>query len=256
MILAIDIGNTNIVLGCIEEGEIRLMVRMSTDRVKTGDEYALSLHEFLRLHGIEGRRLEGAILSSVVPGLTGPMKYAIRLVTGHTPLVVGAGLKTGLNLLIDNPAQLGADLVVDAVAACALYPAPILIFDMGTATTLSLIDEKGNYRGGMIIPGAGLSLEALASRTSQLPKMGIEAPKGLIGANTVDCMRAGVVYSGAAMIDGLIQRVNETLSRPAAAVLTGGVAEVFLPYCKEKVIYNKNLLLDGLWLLYCKNKKK
>lgn len=256
MILAIDVGNTNIVMGCIEDGEIRMTARIATNRLKTGDEYTLILHELLKMRGIDGSALEGGIVSSVVPGLSQAMKHAVENVTGKSPLMVGAGLKTGLNIVMDHPGQLGGDLVVDAVAACHQYEPPIAIFDMGTATTMSIIDEQKRYIGGMIIPGASLSLEALASRTSQLPHVGVEAPRTLISTNTVDCMRAGIVYSTAAMIDGLIQRVNEELSKPVTAVATGGLAEMFVPYCKEKVIYNRNLLLDGLWILYQKNKKE
>ena len=243
MILAIDVGNTNIVMGCIEDGEIRMTARIATNRLKTGDEYTLILHELLKMRGIDGSALEGGIVSSVVPGLSQAMRHAVENVTGKSPLMVG-------------PGQLGGDLVVDAVAACHQYEAPIAIFDMGTATTMSIIDQQKRYIGGMIIPGASLSLEALASRTSQLPHVGVEAPRSLIGTNTVDCMRSGIVYSTAAMIDGLIQRVNEELSKPVTAVATGGLAEMFVPYCKEKVIYNRNLLLDGLWILYCKNRKE
>lgn len=255
MILAVDIGNTNIVVGCIEGEKIGMMARVATDRLKTGDEYALLLNNLLQFHGFDGKELEGGIISSVVPSLSHGMKRAVEKVTGKPPIMVGAGLKTGLNILLDNPAQLGADLVAGAVAACAQYEAPIIIFDMGTATTMSLINENGSYVGGMIIPGAAISLDTLAKQTSQLPTVGVDSPQSLIGTNTIDCMHAGIVYSNAAMIDGIVQRVNETLSKPATVVATGGLARVFLPYCKEKVIYNKNLMLQGLWLLYCKNKK-
>ncbi len=256
MILALDIGNTNIVAGCIEDGNICMMVRATTDRLKTGDEYAMLFYNLLNLHHIDIKALEGTIISCVVPVLSHPIRSAIEKLTGRPPLMVGAGLKTGLNIVMDNPGQLGADLVVDAVAASARYELPIIIFDMGTATTMSLINEKGNYVGGMIIPGAALTLDALSNRASQLPHVGIDNPKSLIGTNTIDCMRSGIVYSNAAMIDGLIQRVNETLSKPASVVATGGLAGVIVPYCREKVVYDKNLLLHGLWLLYCKNKGK
>lgn len=254
MILAVDIGNTNIVVGCIDNGEIKMTARVASDRQKTGDEYALFLKNLLKLHEIPADCFEGGIISSVVPSLSGALKYAAETVIGKEMLLVSAGLKTSLNIRMDNPRQVGADLIVDGVAALSKYKAPIVVFDMGTATTMSLIDEDGCYAGGMIIPGAVLSLNALSSRTSQLPHVGVEAPKTLIGKNTVDCMRSGIVYSNAAMIDGLIERVAAVLKKPLTAIATGGLSEVIVPYCKEKVILEPNLLLEGLWILYCKNR--
>lgn len=254
MILAIDIGNTNIVVGCIENGDIKMTARIASNRNKTGDEYALFLQNLLKLHRIDANSFEGGIISSVVPSLSGALQYASETVINKEMLLVSSGLKTGLNIRMNNPRQVGADLIVDAVAALGKYKAPVLIFDMGTATTMSLIDEDGCYAGGMIIPGAVLSLSALSSRTSQLPHVGIEAPKSLIGKNTVDCMRSGIVYSNAAMIDGLIDRVEETLEKPLTVIATGGLSEVITPYCKRRVTLEPNLLLEGLWILYCKNR--
>lgn len=254
MILAIDIGNTNIVVGCIENGKIEMTARVASDRQKTGDEYALFLQNLLKLHGISQDSFEGGIISSVVPPLSGALQYAAETVIGRKMLLVSSGLKTGLNIRMDNPRKVGADLIVDGVAALNKYKPPILIFDMGTATTMSLIDEQGCYAGGMIIPGAVLSLNALSSRTSQLPHVGVEAPKSLIGKNTVDCMRSGIVYSNAAMLDGLIERVADTMSKPLTVVATGGLSEVIVPFCKQRITLEPDLLLEGLWLIYCKNK--
>ena len=194
MLLAIDVGNTNIVVGCIDGDVIRCTARIATDRIKTEDEYAMTLTQLFALRGIQPNKLKGAIISSVVPELKNILARAIQMLCGITPLVVGAGVKSGLNIRIDNPAQLGSDLVVGAVGAMAKYPKPLLVFDFGTATTLSVIDGKGAYLGGMIMPGLRMAVEALASRTAQLPHIDLEAPPKAIGTNTIDCMNAGAIY--------------------------------------------------------------
>ena len=255
-IIAIDVGNTNIVLGCLDSRtNIHFTARMSTDRFKTSDEYAVSIKQILELNQADLSHIEGGIISSVVPALSTVLQDAIEKITGHRPLIVGRGLKTGLNILIDNPAQLGSDLVVDAVAALDEYPKPIMIFDMGTATTLSVIDAKGNYIGGMIIPGISLALEALSSRTSQLPRIRLETPKKLIGSNTIDCMKSGMIYGNASMLDGIIERVETELGVPPTVVATGGLCKSIVPYCKRDIICDDNLMLKGLFILYQKNQK-
>ena len=254
MILAIDAGNTHIVFGCIEGEEIRQIFRAATDIRMTADELAVKLKMFLEFAGLEPDSFEGAILSSVVPPINTPLKDAVKMVTGLDVMCVSAGLKTGLNILIDNPAQLGADLVAGAVAALYKYSAPLIIFDMGTATTISVISRKGGYLGGAIVPGVVLSLNALSSGTSQLPKVALEPPKRCIGTNTIDCMRSGVVFSAAAMMDGMIERIEEELGYPATVVATGGIASSIVPHCRHKVICDSNLLLTGLAVLYRKNK--
>ncbi|HIS78302.1 MAG TPA: type III pantothenate kinase [Candidatus Caccousia stercoris] len=256
MIIAIDIGNTNIVLGCLEPDTGRLLftARLSSDRVKTSDEYAALMRNMFILNQVERHDIEGSIISSVVPTLTVTMKDAIRQLCGQESLIVGAGLKTGLNIVMDNPAQLGSDLVTDAVAAAAEYPKPILIFDLGTATTLSVVDKRGNYVGGMIIPGIAISLEALSSHTSQLPHINLEGPKRVIGTNTIDCMKSGIVYGNAAMIDGIIERVSQELGEKPTVVATGGLAPNITKYCKSDIICDSELILKGLRILYNKNK--
>lgn len=256
MILAIDIGNTNIVVGCIQNSEITVTTRFGTDRTKTDDEYAMLLMNMFLFHKIDVHQIEGSIISSVVPVLRTTLQSAIEKLTGKRPLLVGVGLKTGLNIQIDNPAQLGNDLVADAVAACAKYPKPILIFDMGTATTLSVIDAAGNYLGGMIIPGLRRSVDALSTGTSQLPHISLDPPEQLIGKNTVNCMRAGAIYGNAAMLDGIIERVEEELGMPATVVATGGLIHCVVPHCRRKIICDDNLMLEGLALLYEKNQSK
>lgn len=253
MILTIDIGNTNIVLGCWKENALTLTVRLHTNRNSTADEYRHLIAGLLKDRGVRPEDISGGILSSVVPELKSVMQNAMALMTGHTFLAVGAGLKTGLDIRLDNPAQLGADRVVDAVAALSKYKPPLVIIDMGTATTLSVIDEKGAYRGGMIIPGLRLSVNALSASAAQLPYIHLGAPERFIGSNTVDCMQAGAVYGSALMIDGLIARTSEELGRPVTAVGTGGLMTLIHTYCRSNLHYDENLTLEGLHILYKKN---
>ena len=195
MILAIDIGNTNIVLGCIEDSEIRFKARLATDQIKTSDQYTAELNSILTLFGTAPRSFEGCIISSVVPPVLNSFRTAIRKLTGHEPLVVGPGIRTGLNIQTDSPNQTGGDLVVAAVAALHEYPLPMAIVDMGTATTISVLNEKGAFIGGCICPGVRISQDALTSRTAQLPGISLDAPKHVIGRNTIDCMRSGIIFS-------------------------------------------------------------
>lgn len=254
MILAIDAGNTNIVLGCIDKDDkIVFETRIATEYSKTEFQYAVEFKNMLEIAGIDKEDITGAIMSSVVPPLITVLKKAVDLVAGVTPLVVGPGVKTGLNITLDNPAQLGSDQVVDAIAALNEYKTPIIIFDMGTATTVSVIDRNKNYLGGMIIPGVKISQEALTARTSQLPKISIEAPKKVIGKNTIDCMKSGVIYGNAAMVDGIIERVEQELGESATVVATGGLSSNIIPFCKRDITIDNALLIKGLKLLYDKN---
>ncbi len=254
MILAIDVGNTNIVLGCFSDNEIKFTERVSTDHTATELQYAISIKTVLELYGIHPDNIDGAIISSVVPSVTSTIKGAVKKITGENALVVGPGLKTGLSIVIDNPAQLGSDLVVDAVAGINEYPLPLIIIDMGTATTVSVIDESKNYLGGMIIPGIKVSLESLTGKTSQLPKISLEKPRKLIGANTVDCMKSGIMYGSAAELDGIIRMINKERNTVHTVVATGGLAGSIVPLCEEKIILDDSLLLKGLSIIYKKNK--
>ena len=254
MILAIDVGNTNIVIGCMEKGEVIFTSRYRTDRAKTEDEYALMLMAMFDIQKIDPQTIEGGIISSVVPDLKKVLRLAVERVTGVSPLIVRHDMVTDLDIEIDNPAQLGSDLIVDAVAALAQYPKPILIFDMGTATTLSVIDERGAYIGGMIMPGLQLSMDALSLRTSQLPRISLEAPEELIGKNTITCMKSGAIYGSASMLDGIIDRVEEILGKKATVLATGGLTPEVAPFCKHPIIVEPDLMLLGLSILYEKNK--
>ena len=207
MILAIDIGNTNIVIGCIKDDKILFTERMSTDSNKTVLEYAIGFKTVLELYHIHTEDLTGSIISSVVPPVTNTVRKALHKITHHQAMIVGPGIRTGLNILTDNPAVTGSDLIVGAVAAIHEYPVPLIIFDFGTATTASVVDRKKNYIGGMIIPGIRVSLDGLASHASQLSRISLDAPKKIIGTNTADCMKSGLLYGNAAMLDGIVDRM-------------------------------------------------
>lgn len=253
MILAIDIGNTNIVLGCIRDREILFIERLSTDHSKTDLEHAISIKNVLEMHNLNPKDIEGAIIGSVVPPITSLIKQALYKITGCDAMIVGPGLKTGLNILMDNPAQVGSDLIVGAVAGIAEYPVPLVLVDMGTATTICVIDDKKNYIGGMILPGIRVSLDSLTSRTSQLPKISLDPPKRLIGKNTIDCMKSGILYGNASCIDGMVDRIEKELGQPVTVVATGGLAGSIAPLCNHEILLDDELLLKGLLLIYEKN---
>ncbi|MBQ2676943.1 MAG: type III pantothenate kinase [Clostridia bacterium] len=253
MLLVIDIGNSNITLGVYDKDDLKFVARLATDRLKTGDQYAIDLRDLLHLYGISTKDIHGSIISSVVPVLGSAFKRAIRTLTGKEPLSVGPGVKTGLNIKIDNPAQLGADLAAGAVAAVKMYKLPCIVLDLGTATTISVIDKNGCFLGGAISAGIRISLDALTSRTSQLPQIGIEAPPNVIGTNTVDCMKSGLVLGCAAMIDGLCDRIEEQLGESATIVATGGLSAEVVKNCRKDIVCCDNLLLEGLKIIYEKN---
>ena len=254
MILAIDMGNSNIVIGCIDDEKSYFEERLSTDKSKTALEYAIGFHTVLELYNIDVSRIEGAIISSVVPPLTNVVKSAVEKIIGKTPLVVGPGIKTGLNLQMDNPRSVGSDLIVDAVAGITEYGAPLILIDMGTATTMSVVDKDNNYVGGVIMTGLRLAMESLSSRASQLFNVSLEVPKNVIGKNTTDCMKSGIVLGNAACIDGMIDRLEEELGYSTTVVATGGLAHVVIPLCKHDIIVDDALLLKGMKIIYDKNK--
>ncbi len=254
MLLTLDLGNTNLTIGVFRDDTPVCECRMATDRTRTGDQYAAELFALLRLHGITETDIDGAILSSVVPGLDKVLCDAVQTVTGVTPLMVGPGIKTGMNIRIDNPAQLGADLLVGAVAAVAKYGVPCIIWDLGTATTVSAVDADGAFRGGAIMPGVGTSLDSLVNNASLLPRIRVEAPDKVIGTNTIDSMKSGVVYGTAAMVDGMCDRIEQELGTTATVVVTGGLGEEISRTCRHNTVYDGRLLLDGLRLIYAKNR--
>ncbi len=254
MLLALDVGNTNIVLGCFDGDNILFRERVSTNQQATDLEYATRIRMALDMYGIDRKEINEAIISSVVPSVTNTLKKAVEKYLGCTPMIVGPGIKTGLSIVIDNPAQLGSDLVVDAVAGISEYPVPLIIIDMGTATTFSLVDAKKRYLGGVIMTGMAVSTEALVSRTSQLPRIAFEAPKSVIGTNTIDCMKSGIMYSTACAIDGMIDRIEEEIGEHCTVVATGGLAGTVVPLCKKDIILDDDLLLKGLHVIFEKNR--
>ncbi len=256
MILAIDIGNTNITIGAFDGDALLFVSRIATDRNRTEDQYAVELRQIYHLNEVVTDSIHGAIISSVVPELTITMKNAIFKLTGSYPLVVGPGLKNGLKIGVDNPSQLGADLAAGAVGALNKYPLPCLILDLGTATKISVLDSQGVFRGVTISAGVAISIQALAEKTSQLPTISLESPAKVIGTNTIECIQSGVVLGTAAMLDGLCERIEAELGQKAAAIVsTGGNAKVITDACKRDVINDPNLLLFGLKIMYDKNKK-
>lgn len=253
MILAVDVGNSNIVIGCMEGQKIIFEARIRTDATKTSDEYCVDLKNILDIYEVQREAVEGAIIASVVPQVLNSIKTAIKKLTGKSALVVGPGLKTGLNIKIENPSQAGADLVVGAVAALREHKPPMIVIDMGTATTMMVLDETGAFIGGSISPGVKISMDALTDRTALLPGLQLDQPKRAIGRNTIDCMRSGIMLANACMIDGMIERMEEELSYKTTVIATGGIAKFVLPMCRHSVIYDKDLLLKGLAVLYGEN---
>lgn len=255
MILAIDIGNTNIVIGCIDQRKTYFIERLSTVRTKTELEYAVDIKMVLDIYKMKADDIEGCIISSVVPQITSVAKKAAeKILHNKQVMVLGPGIKTGLNIMMEQPGELGADLVAAAVAGIASYPVPLIIIDMGTATTASVVDAKKNYIGGMILPGVGVSLDALTSNASQLSGISIEKPKRVIGKNTVECMKSGVLYSSAGAIDGIIERIEEELGQKTTVVATGGLAKKIVPHCKKEILLDEDMMLKGLRIIYEKNK--
>ncbi len=254
MVLAVDIGNSNIVIGCFKGEKIHFIERLSTNQSTTSLEYTILIKNILELNQLSDVSFNGGIISSVVPSVTQTIKEAMERV-GVSPIkIVGPGLKTGLRILLDNPAQLGSDRVADAVAGINNYSCPLIIIDMGTATTISVIDKDKNYLGGMICPGLRVSLDSLTSRTSQLPKISLDPPKKVVGSNTIDCMKSGIIYSTASSIDGIVERIEEELGEKCTVVSTGGLAKSIIPFCKRDIVIDDKLLLKGLMIIYEKNR--
>lgn len=256
MLLAIDVGNSTTSVGLFDrEGNLRFLAYLDTDSRKTADQISIDLMNLFTLYHYNYQDVTGAIFCSVVPPLNFMMSKALTRLLGKPPMMVGPGVRTGLNLRMENQVQVGADIVADAVAALERFEPPIITIDMGTATTIGVIDAHRNYVGGMLLPGVNVSLEALSRRAAQLPAISLQHPKSVIGKNTEDCMRSGIVYGTAGMLDGIIERIRgEFGGREISVVATGGNAPVIVKYCKTPIVYDKFLLMNGLWAIYQKNK--
>ncbi len=255
MILAVDIGNSNIVIGGVEGEQILFEARIRTEATKTSDEYCIDLKSLLDVYNVDAKAVEGAIIASVVPQVLNSLQTAIKKLTGRNSLVVGPGLKTGLNIQIENPGQTGADLVVGSVAALRECKPPLIVIDMGTATTMTVLNKDGALIGGCIAPGVKISLDALTERTALLPGLQLDQPKKAIGRNTIDCMRSGIMLGTASMIDGMIDRMERELGCKVTVLATGGIAKFIIPLCSHEIRYDKDLLIKGLAALYRDNKR-
>ena len=253
MLLAIDIGNTNIVIGGIQDDRILFEGRIATDHIKTSDQYGVEIKNILSLFDVKPHDIDDYIISSVVPPVFNSVRTGLVKLIRREPMVVGPGIKTGLNIQMDTPSQVGSDRIVVAVAALAEWDPPLILLDLGTATTIEVVGRGNAYLGGCIIPGVRVSLEALTSRAAQLPGIRLDKPKKVIGKNTVDCMRSGIMYGTAAMLDGMLDRVEEELGYSATVVATGGMAQFVLPLCPRKTLVDPDLLLKRLNVLYKKN---
>ena len=256
MILTIDIGNSNIVLGGVKDDRIVFEARLRTEVTKTSDQYCVDLKILMEVYGVVAKDIEGTIIASVVPQVLNSMRTAVQKLTGKVPLVVGPGLKTGLNILLENPGQTGADLVVADVAALREHKPPLIVIDMGTATTMSVLDKNGAHIGGCIIPGVKISMDALTDKTALLPGLQLDQPKRAIGRNTIDAMRSGIMLGTACMLDGMVERMEAELGYKTTVIATGGIAKFIVPMCKTPMIYDKDLIIKGLAALYRDNKRK
>ena len=256
MLLMFDVGNTNITIGGYDGDRHLFTARLASDRNRTGDELAVLIESVLRMRGYSLDDVEDGAISSVVPVVAKGLDRAFQLLWHKRMVAVTASMDLGLKIMTDAPELLGKDLIVDAVGALIKYKPPILIFDLGTATTCSVIDKDGNYRGGMIAPGLGISVEALSMKTAQLPYISLDAPGQLIGTNTKNCIRSGIMYGHAGMIDGFIDRYSSELGQPVTSVITGGLAPIVAPLCRRPITLDENLLFDGLLALYRRNRDK
>lgn len=254
MLLCIDIGNTNIKCAIYNNDDLITSVRIATDLKKTADEYSVDFYTLLKVKELKITNINNVIISSVVPSITGKIERAIKQVLNAEVMIVGPGIKTGLNIQIDDPAELGADLVVASVAASNLFSSPSIVISMGTATAMCVIDENKTMKGGIIAPGVNISLEALTQRSALLPSIELKAPKSTIGKNTTECMKSGVVLGAAAMIDGMIDKIEKELNKKCTVIATGGIADSIIPNCSHDIKVDNDLIIKGLKIIYNKQK--
>lgn len=253
VILAVDVGNTQTVVGLFEGDELDEHWRISTDATLTADEVRVKVGALLAMHGHEWSDIDRVVVASVVPRLTDAWDEVARAATGRSPMTVGPGLKTGIPIRYDNPAEVGADRIVNAIAAVERYGAPVIVVDFGTATTLDVVAADGAYIGGVIAPGLETSAEALFSKAARLSKVDLEDPGHVIGTNTRASVQAGLLLGEAAMVDGLVRRVWEELGAETPVVATGGLAERLAPHCATVTDVDVDLTLRGLRMVYRRN---
>ena len=254
MLLALDVGNTNVTIGVYDGEELLFVSRMATDSARMEDQYAIELLDILGLHKVDREAITGAVLSSVVPKLTEYISAAVKRIFGFRPLVVSYESLEGLKISIRHPETTGPDLIAGYVAAKELYGCPCIVIDMGTATTITVIDKEGALLGGGIVPGVGISLDALTSRAALLSSISLDTPAHVIGRDTVECLQSGMVYGTTSMLDGFCDRIEEELGYPCRVVATGGLAGQVVRCCRRRVELSDTLLLDGLKLIYDREK--
>ena len=255
MIFTVDIGNTHTGVGIYKDDDLVISERISTDTEKTDTEYAMQLSYILESNGVDRSEITGAVMSSVVPPINHDFANAVKKVTGHKPLIVGPGTKTGMRINVDDPGSLGADMVAAAVGGIALYGAPLIIIDLGTATTYSYIDDNGDFYGCVIMPGVVTGMESLVNNTALLPGIDFRPPKNVVMKDTIGCLQSGIIYGEAARIDGMIKKIKREMDTDPPVVATGGLAKVILPYCDSDVILDNDLVIKGLKEIYAKNAK-
>ena len=252
MLLALDIGNSNITIGAFDKDELIFTARMKTDRLRTENQYAIELLDILKLY-IKKFTFSAAIISSVVPELTEIIKKAVFDVTACKPIIIGPGIKTGLNVATHNAGEIGADLIAGAVGVAEKYPLPAIAVDLGTATKIYIVSDKKEFVGGMIAPGIRISMDALSNECSQLPTVSLTAPKKAISLNTTECMQSGIVFGFASLIDGMLERFTKEYGEVKSVVATGGLSKPIISNCKADISLDENLILDGLRAIYKKN---